>query len=321
MTTHTNIAADLAQATVAATLERLIGWANQHPDLRCHVLIDPAMRDIQETWELVVPGIGEHRTPIALHESLFPEDQRPCFYALDLTKATEHALLESSIGTALEDWHPDAAMLGEGHRICGWLWLPQDISADDLAQHLARQAVQYDLSRNGRILLRYFDPRVLDLLWQTFAPQQRVALFGPIRAWHFIERTGTLKTLTAPQDANAAAPERLILNEGQWTMISRVGLVNQTLALVQAARALPLHQTAANEADHALIRAQINGLQDEQDLIKFAFLAVTVHPRFDEHSHIRSILQAVSEGAEFCAEVQRLTPHQWQQISAGRPPQ
>lgn len=316
---------DTASTTATTTKEnaaadfvgQLLDWANRHPDLRCHLLIDSALRDARETWETMPADLDERRTPIAVHESLFPPDQRPCFYGLDLAQPADRAVLENSVALMLEDWSQEAAPLGQGHRICAWLWAPQEISANDLAQHLGRQAVQYDLSRNGRVLLRYFDPRVLDLLWQGLNAEQQATLLGPIHAWQFIDRTSALRILSAHRKGDAASSQRLALTERQWAMLSRAGWMNQALTRLQASSGLPPHRTAVQQADDALLRAQLHRLHQEHDLIEFAYLALTRHPRFDEHPLMRPILDAVREGEDFIDAMQRLTPDQWQQIGAG----
>jgi hypothetical protein len=193
---------------------------------------------------------------------------------------------------------------------------PASRPASDLARHLARQAVQYDLARNGRILLRYFDPRVLDLLWPALTDEQQATLLGTIDAWHFIDRTSALRTLTAIQNANRALPQKLTLNERQWAAVGRVGLVNQALVRLQVQRQMPPHQAVAQEADNALYRAQMYGLHDEIELIEFAYMAMTLHPRFDEHPLMRPVLDAVRDGENFIDAMQRLNTQHWQHIRA-----
>lgn len=299
----------------AKIYQQLIAYAENHPDLRCHLLIDPALRDAQQQWNAIAPDLHSRRTPITIHESLFPAGHRPCLYALDLTLPTDQAVLEDSVRLMLEDWTPDAALLGEGHRICAWLWTQQDVTPSDLAQHLGRQAVQYDLARNGRILLRYFDPRVLDLLWQALTDEQQAILLSPAHAWHFIDRTSSLQTLFVHRH-NSPSTSKLNLNERQWSAIRCVGLINQALMRVQVERQRPPHPTAAQDAESALYRAQMYGLHDEHDLIEFAYLAMTLHPRFDVHPSMRPILDAVRDGENFIETMQRLSPQQTHQIDA-----
>lgn len=63
-------------------------------------------------------------------------------------------------------------------------WLESEADADTIGEHIARHLVGPGADGEA-VFWRYYDPRVLALTLEIFDPTQRLALLGPIRAWHF----------------------------------------------------------------------------------------------------------------------------------------
>jgi hypothetical protein len=299
---------------IATAEASLLQFSRAHPALRCLLLTDPALRDPQAAWAAIHPAIAHRRRPIDVHESLFPAHHRPCLYALDLGAAADRALLRASLHMVFEDWQPEQALQGLGHRVCGWLWIAADLTDALVAAHFGTQVVQYDLARDRRILLRYFDPRVLDLIWPAFSPAQRISALGPVHAWHFVDRGQTLGCLTNPGDPALHPVERLVLTTTDWDRVRRIGLINQTLARWQGVHCQPVPALLPAAVDEALRQSALYGLGDDLDRIEFAWLAVTRHVRFAEHPAVQPIWAAVRDGEDFIAALAALGPAQWQRI-------
>ena len=314
------------EARVAACVGALKGHADAHPELRLLLLTDPALRDPQTEWDENAPEIASRRRPIDVHESLFPAHHRPCLYALesgdgDGLEDPDDLVLRASVRMAFEDWAPEHALSGQGHRIGGWLWIAADTHDALVAAHFGKQVVHYDLARGGRVLLRYFDPCVLDLLWPALNEEQRQRALGPVQDWHFIDRGQALRLLQNP--GGVARPvDRFTLNPSQWEQVRRIGLINQTLALWQAEHGRPVPGHLMVEVDDAVRQSILFGLKDA-DRIEFALLAITRHPRFAEHPAFQPVWAAVRGGDSFLDALNALTMHApdiWQRIGAAPTP-
>ncbi|EBP4001811.1 hypothetical protein S301_24915 [Salmonella enterica subsp. enterica] len=64
--------------------------------------------------------MDQRPVPVTLPHRNLSMDRHPWLIPLDLTQATHHALLESSIRHALEEQHPDRLYNGGGRAVCGW---------------------------------------------------------------------------------------------------------------------------------------------------------------------------------------------------------
>ena len=304
-----------------AIVARLMAFADANPQLRCLVLTDPALRKAEEEWEEIDPGIHERGIPLSIPDYLFPSHLRPCLYEIDPKQDPGLALLKSSVGIALDDWEPSMMELELGHRIGGWLWIDSAVPVETLARHLGRQLIQNDLAKNCRFLLRIFDPRVADVLWEILTREQKTQLFGPVRNWHFLDRGCVLRTLSNPTpSANPLSDvPRMHLNESQWTSLYYVGVVNRLLLRIVLDHHPVLPEGIALHALNAVQRGAAHGLINEYDLIQFAYLALTRHSRFDEHPAMQGLMQAIASGEEFLAALEHVHPEQWKRVMLDQP--
>ena len=92
------------EARVASLISSFYAKADAQPDRRCYVLVDPSLRDAALAWLDIDPALGQKAIPFAIAEELFPSEQRPCLYPLDLESQSGGVLLESSLRLALEEY-------------------------------------------------------------------------------------------------------------------------------------------------------------------------------------------------------------------------
>jgi hypothetical protein len=144
-------------------------------------------------------------------------------------------------------------------------WLVTD-HAEPGMLHRLRVRTDAELADRQAVLLRYFDPRVLPVLHQILRPEQREAFFSICTSWHFVDRTGKLKTLSAsPSSADSLLPP-VKLDDSQFAGMLRAAEVdavipelvreapNQFLALAPADR-VAFTQRCLQDADDAAIHS------------------------------------------------------------------
>lgn len=155
--------------------------------------------------------------------------------------------------------------------------------ADDarVLNHLRRQLI-IGLSDDRKYLLRYYDPKVFWHLHWILDETQRASLFGPLRQWVYWHAGRWREATKPPVAPTRPAP----LDRRQSAQLGRVASINKVLSCTEQ----PLDATAqlalAQRVDADIERAQHRGLGDEMDLVCFARLCQTCHPRFDEHPNV-----------------------------------
>ncbi len=185
---------------------------------RLHILIDPIMGD-------PFPDLPGRKTPLTVvHEGL-REAQRPYLLRTHIQGELfdQSTLLATQEATRQRDDAPGV------RSVCGW-WFTS-ASTDHLAKHLARHALLPD--PNGTRLLRYWDPRVMDLLQLLLDTKQHATLTGPA-SLYWAGRDAHLRTLPATTNIHDAQTA-LQLTEEQRQFLLQAPHVNGTLDLLQDA--------------------------------------------------------------------------------------
>lgn len=178
--------------------------------------------------------------------------------------------------------------------------LTSEATVQQIESHVA--AIQLCRGPTGdRAWLRVHDPRVWLHLPRIFGDDAMLSLFGPITRWsvciggRWISTRPTNGTL--PRTASRADAE-------QWAALERVGVVNRVLARMGCLTAdcLDKHSPAI---DALVLRGQSrHALERVADLVAYATLGMTIHPRFDESAvalraiddHVRDINGSDSDG-------------------------
>lgn len=178
------------------------------------------------------------------------------------------------------------AINGLPRTLCAWILVDDDSATAPvmrLAAHLARAFVQVDPQGQYRFV-RWFDPRVTTLIEPWVSAAQWQQLLGPSTAWMSIDLDGQMQTLLRHDIPPTPTSQQAVFGGGDWQRLTRLGWLQQGLALAPQWALLHLSSAARVVAiDRALARAQAAGLQAEDDALVFAACTFTVHPRFDEH--------------------------------------
>lgn len=313
------------QALVQEVLACFNRNAQSDSKTRCVMVLDPALRDAT-TYAEFAACLSELKTPLNRedlprvlwsHRNLKPE-HRPYLVPLDLADPAGQRLLDISMRLALEDQDLAALASGSGQRVCGWIFTSRDVTA--LAARFGQIAVQRLppglAHKSGKsMLLRFYDPNVMPYLWALSDATQRMAILGPNTQWLMLDRTKRLQAFKA-ELTKEADNATLSFTPQQWMALQSIGGLNQASVQWQAQSVdgLPPPNQQILDSLRALVRAQSYGITDEKDLKTFAWHALTIHPRFDEHPILKRALTRLREEKYYTATIADISEQSWQQI-------
>ena len=259
-------------------------------------------------WTVFHPQL--HAAAVPLYMAFAPERTRDSF------------LLGETFAAALRELQPAVLAEGLGRRLCAWLG--GTASAAEMANHLARQSLQWAPDGTQR-WLRLYDPAVMWLLWPLLSAAQQRLLLGPIEHWWLLSPIGQWVKLDwqAPstEPAQADPDAEFELDAAQWQLIEHATALNAALrdwlASDERAWREPAVLDAARVAmTQTLPRALGHGLRDAQDLALFMRAAIVCHANFDTHALLAERLRRVEAGEFFSAAVDDIGDAQWQQIAS-----
>lgn len=182
-----------------------------------------------------------------------------------------------------------AAADGANQAVRGWIYIADH---EDLAAIAGRLGAWLSVRApdGGEALLRWYDPRVLEHLPSILTPAQWRRLRSGIRAWATLDRHGELSWAPEATDDPATVAGASRLGAAQMQRLQRLKAVNT---------ALGIHVAAGGRAD-AVSRERADALVarfDEeygtgfpQDRVVFALHGLQIHPAFDRHPTIASLL-------------------------------
>ncbi|KWA25545.1 hypothetical protein WT37_03640 [Burkholderia territorii] len=277
---------------------------------KCFLVVDPSLRALEDNRAEGALFSQPKRASVPVGHDAFAPEHWPCLIELDLSTATGTALLAESVRAALADRLPESLARGQGQRTGGWL-----VGADslqDVVDHWSTSLVQFD-NLGRRCLLRFYDARVLALMWPALSPVQRRRLLGPVQTWYALDACAELVTYTAP----GRSQSDLEIEDAQWIEFHRHGIINRALALfMNDAGRQPTQQEVQAAVDSAG-RAEQYGLRDHEDKIAFVGHSLAWHSSFDAHPAMRSVLEEVSRGAMYGAAVSELDSRVVEEIRRG----
>ncbi|QTD93118.1 DUF4123 domain-containing protein [Burkholderia anthina] len=277
---------------------------------KCLLIVDPSLRALDDNPTEGALFSQAKRTSVPVEHIAVAPEHRPCLIELDLSSATGTALLAESLRAALADRRPESIARGQGQRIGGWL-----VGSDSLQQvvdHWSDNLLQVD-DQGRRCLLRFYDARVLALMWPVLSSAQRRRLLGPVQTWHALDACAELTTYTAPGRSQSA----LEIEDAQWIEFHRHAIANRALALfMNDVERQPVQQEVQTAVESAG-RAELHGLRDREDKIAFVGHALAWHSSFDAHPAMAPVLEKVSRGDLYCAAVSELDPRVVEEIRLG----
>lgn len=263
-----------------------------------YLLLNPRHRDPQQL---------QHDQDVTADKGLYvihqPHLEQPAHWALRLVDLQQRP----DIRAAAQQWSMDPRWPRE--TFCGWL--TAEVSPLEMVAHLERQLVQ-QTPDNRRMLLRYFDPRVLDQLEHILDEHQRAALLGPITHWTFLDIHRHERTL----QCSALHHRFNLINESQWQAIgytSEVEHIRQAWLDYIAPAQLPNDHYSLIMAWLAL--ADQHELQDSTDRLTFVLIGVQLRWRFDLTPGFRQLMaRQHTEERSLTALLKMMPSDEWAHI-------
>lgn len=241
----------------------------------------------------------------------------PRWFTLNLDRAEDSHLLNQSIAWALDESQPHSIRRGLGRRVSGWLLVDGPVAQATV--HWATQMLQTHPVR-GRRLLRLHDPAVLWAFWRLLPVVQHPSWLGPVRAWWLLDPLGRLDALHRAGPSGARLPADI--DATRWQDIDDIGAFNHALQFwlgaPREARRGSLDACVKTGFD-ALRRARALGIDDTPSLQRFCELALTRHPRFDQHPLVRERLSRLAQDERLGVLLSALTPEDWHRVATESP--
>ncbi|BBA44689.1 hypothetical protein BCCH1_71930 [Burkholderia contaminans] len=267
---------------------------------RIYIVVDPLLGDPFHdlpNWKVPLPI--EHESLRGAH--------RPY-----LMQAGLHGdVFERSVDIAAQEAERSREDVPGARTVCGWLFT--SASASKVAAHLASNALLRSAERAR--LLRYWDPRVMDLMRAMLSPHQAHALMGLESGWYWTGRDKTLHTLTS-RDEGRGLHTALHLTDEQIALLEQAPHINRVLDILQDTG----HDVGAVDPLH-LARCICQGRQawafsDEHEHVIYALHCVLVHEQFDRLPDVRNAMTVeVSQGRSAITALDRFDDTYWQSMA------
>jgi hypothetical protein len=141
------------------------------------------------------------------------------------------------------------------------------------------------------MLLRFYDPRVFGHLQWILDERQINYLLGPIEKWSWRLLDGSWASQPRSADTGGLG---LKLTESQWRVLSRIGVLNRTLAHLTSA-GIPVGDIrfVASVIEQAYERWD---MEDESDIFLFVEQVLLTHLGIHDHPELSRRLEQVQMG-------------------------
>jgi hypothetical protein len=169
-----------------------------------------------------------------------------------------------------------------------------DESFKRVSSHLIRQMIVTNPS-GKRYWLRFHDPRTFMHFPSIFKPEQMSQILGPAMTWTY---RNPFSGWASYNNNNQKLNANLIVDERQWSLIERIGLLNRCLKKIT-------HTSNDIEVNDALI-TKINTLlnevvvfhrlEDEDDQILYVEQAVCIDSAIHQQAEILKALMRAKSG-------------------------
>lgn len=203
----------------------------------------------------------------------------------ELPLANRHLFMESSV------------MSANGENPWFDVAFKTDFDEDTLIRCLTELLIS-TLPDGRRFFLRYYDPRVfVQLAW--IMPRHRFQLFFGGLLTTGISQWGLLLNGSWFELDSLRFKEQPSLSANNYVKsLHRVGLINLVLNRLMPPPSDLEHRVALGKKINSYLEyAETNyGLSEKDDLVIFASQALTIHPYFDRHPVIQTILNEMSNG-------------------------
>ncbi|WP_272521768.1 DUF4123 domain-containing protein [Providencia sp. PROV202] len=271
-------------------------------------------------------ALGEHQYAI-IDKMLSPELIDP-YPTLDIVSV--HLQPQAHLYPALlsvntlpaEDWSRFTTELNQQESYTSpprcQLLIESELPAKALCDELARALLLTDTKQRSW-LLRYYDPRVLFHLSWMLTPWQLKTVLKAHAApsWtYWLENQWHTLHFSDAIHYQKNDPTDLPIDK-----INRIGLINQLLHKLPQIALWEERVTTSQNIDVSLQQAAMCGLVDAQDVLTFAWQALTYHCLFWQHIDIQALLYKAKVNPGYYDRATRgWDKHDWEKIQSTTPP-
>lgn len=224
--------------------------------------------------------------PICLFGDLRAEAELASPWLVEVATGGENEVLEKTVWLA--------------HRHSAVTWISSPLAAPELALQLRRRT-EARLPDGDLVLLRFFDPRVLEALSQVLQDDEHRTFFDVGAAWCARSRLGSLLTIRAERASSRPREFRtpLQLSQEQFSRLLKAAEIDTVMPeLVQriSERFLAMSPTErVTFTQHWLARADELGIEQYPERVALCVLAGCLEPGFDARAPWRALLDEVRE--------------------------
>jgi hypothetical protein len=183
--------------------------------------------------------------------------------------------------------------------VCAFLKSP--LSLDLLAARLSR-LLQLNVTEEGAMYFRYFDPRVTAQLPSILTAQQFIMWQRGISAWRYVDPLGNLSTL---QDIDRKPPtdheskkgyilNGLTLTRSQWMQVEAIEAINIAIQELQLKAREP-HPHIVDQLKSAVNDAMHADLTEPRDRAVHALYAVLIGKEYHQHPDLAEVFALVKK--------------------------
>ena len=210
-------------------------------------------------------------------------------------------------------------------------WISSLYALPALAPMLTRR-MQCEINDGQKVVLRFYDPRILLGLPSALTAQQKRFFFAPVRSWIALEPRRRERYAVDIEPANASDISRYAFTPISLTLTQRDQLMYFDKENLYDSIVSHWRETCPSDiagirpnmlrevAIAAVARANSYGLTDATAQHLFAGLMMTVSPSFDDNLDVKRYLTAsdVSPAERLSMMIRELPSEAWEQITANK---
>lgn len=200
------------------------------------------------------------------------------------------------------------ALLDERYPGCVGGWIASPLPLESLAMSF-QQALVHRKPEGKRGLIRLFDPLVLQHLEASLLPEQLGALLPFADQWTYSDLNGALHTLTL-----TARASRFALTASQWAALSRLETTRTAVQTLKKIWPGPLPFDVTVQVDRFVEEALAYGIDDEEDLLNYVQLGMTLEDGFDQLPVFKRLLAHVRQGHRFSTLLALQSQRGWPEL-------
>lgn len=192
---------------------------------------------------------------------------------------------------------------------CAWVTSP--VLSISLSRWIERQLTV--TSPEGKTcLLRFFDPRVMELLAFLLEPGQKTLLLHPFTGWFYFDHQQVLREMEIPREP---PPAPFTLSLEQWASLKRSGTINQLIDKWRTLAPDNLAEASPERLNALMCTAERYGLLSPADQQRFALHGLHLGDNFHRHPFMQRLLKSVGPSQRYGDLTAALPVAEWNDIS------